>query len=147
MTALAQDRKADQYGTPDQPAPSIISLPVKSTAGTIYNGSIVCTDATGYAVKGSTATGLKAWGVCSKQTVAGASNGAVSVPVQVGAFAFANSGTDPVAQADVGNLVYIEDDQTIAKTNGGATRSAAGRLLGLSASGQAYVLVGAAALP
>lgn len=43
-------------------------------------------------------------------------------------FLVRNSATDPVAQANLGTQVFIQDNQTIAKTDGGGTRSLAGRL-------------------
>lgn len=45
-------------------------------------------------------------------------------------FLVANSAVDPVTQADFGAPVYIEDNQTIAKTDGAGSRSLAGRFMG-----------------
>lgn len=101
-------------------------------------GKIVCANAAGYAVEGSTATTLTALGL-AQATVdnsAGA-NGALTVEVKRGVFKFANSATDAVTQASVGKTVYIEDDETVAATDGGdpVTKSAAGKCLGVEADG------------
>ena len=45
-------------------------------------------------------------------------------------FLVRNSTVDPVTQADFGIQVYVEDNQTIAKTDGAGTRSLAGRFMG-----------------
>ena len=39
---------------------------------------------------------------------------------------------DAIAQADVGKVCFIVDDQTVAKTNGGNTRSPAGIVDGMA---------------
>lgn len=41
-----------------------------------------------------------------------------------------NSSADPVTQAELGKQIYIEDNQTVAKTDGAGTRSVAGRFMG-----------------
>lgn len=121
----------------------------QKTATTLYVGGIVCTDATGFAVPGATASGLKIMGVLTSNqpwlspansfTNSGAS-GSQRLNVLQGTFAFKNSGTDPVAQADVGATVYIEDDETIAKTASG--KSAAGRFIELDpVTGECWVTV------
>ena len=51
------------------------------------------------------------------------------------AFKFANAAADLVTQAELGKSCYIVEDQTVAKTNGGATRSVAGKVLGVEADG------------
>ena len=106
----------------------------------IYQGAIVMIDA-GYAKPGATAASKVAAGVAEFQAdnTAG-SNGAIRVRVRSGIFKFLNSGTDALAQADVGNVCYIEDDQTVSKTATGKT--AAGRLLGLDTDGQCIVQMG-----
>ena len=45
--------------------------------------------------------------------------GALSLEYRMGSFRFANSAAaDQVAQADVGRVCFILDDQTVAKTDG-----------------------------
>ena len=53
-----------------------------------------------------------------------------------GCFRFANSvAADLIALADIGADCFIVDDQTVAKTNGGATRSIAGKIRDVDADG------------
>lgn len=114
----------------------LISVPVAAGA-VIYAGALVVADANGYAAPGSTATGLTALGR-SEQAVdnTGGSNGDKTVLVRRNkAFKFKNSGSDPVDQASLGKTCYIVDDETVAKTDGTGTRSAAGKVLGVESDG------------
>ena len=100
-------------------------------------GGIACRNATGYATPGATATTLKALGRF-EETVDNASgaDGAVTVPIKKGVFRFANSAAaDEITAADIGNDCYIVDDQTVAKTDGTATRSIAGKVYDVDAQG------------
>lgn len=93
--------------------------------------------ATGYAEAASTATTLTALGRAEEtvDNTAGAA-GAKTVRVRRNkAFKFANAAADLVTQAELGKSCYIVDDQTVAKTNGGTTRSVAGKVLGVEADG------------
>lgn len=114
-----------------------------ATATTIYLGSFVMANAGGYAVPGATATGQFALGVATKKVVNSGANGAEKVPYEVGDFEF-TSGTagDALTIANVGAQVWIIDDDTVGATNGGATRSVAGILVGLSTAGKPIVRVG-----
>lgn len=128
--ALTADRN-----TPKSDA-ELIEVPVAAGAK-IYAGSIVVANASGYAAPGSTATGLTYLGRAEEQVdnSAGA-NGAKTVLVaRKQAFRFANSGTDAVTQASLGKACYIEDDETVAATNGTGTRSAAGIVVGIDSDG------------
>lgn len=113
----------------------ILKLPVKANTK-VYGGSFVVIDA-GYAAPGRTATGLIAAGKAEKTVDnTGGAAGALVIEVRRGCHKWLNSSAgDLIAQADVGKLVYIVDDQTVAKTDGGATRSAAGRVLQVDADG------------
>lgn len=114
----------------------LIAVPV-ATAVKIYGGALVAANAAGYATPGATATTLTYLGRAESQVdnTAGA-NGAKTVNVRRGkAFKFKNSGADAVTQAELGKVCYIVDDETVAKTNGTATRSAAGIVLGVESDG------------
>jgi hypothetical protein len=118
----------------------VINPPV-AAATKIEMGKLVCANATGYAVEGSTATTLTALGR-SEETVdnsAGA-DGDLKVQVRKGCFKFKNSATNAVTQASLGKTVYIEDDETVAKDAGG-TKSAAGTMKELDDDG-VWVQVG-----
>jgi hypothetical protein len=104
----------------------------------IFGGTIVCLNASGLAVPGSTSTTLKAVGQAeaTADNSAGAAS-ALSVNVERdGWYRFANSAAgDQIALADVGADCFIVDDQTVAKTNGGSTRSVAGVIRDVDAQG------------
>lgn len=97
----------------------------------IPSGVIVCLNAAGNLVNGSTSATL----VCVGVSVARYDNstgaaGAIKGEADRGVWGpFANSAAaDQVALADIGNDCFIVDNQTVAKTNGGATRSVAGKV-------------------
>lgn len=108
-----------------------------AAATRIYAGTIVVANAAGYAVPGSTATGLAYLGRAEEavDNSAGVDGGQVVTVRRGQAFKFANSGTDAVTQASFGRLAYIVDDQTVAATSGTNTRSAAGIVVGIDADG------------
>lgn len=102
-----------------------------------YAGSLVCRDASGRATPGAVATTLLGVGVAEKtvDNVGGAA-GAVSVPIKKGIFRFANSAAgDAIAAADIGASCYVVDDQTVAKTHATNTRSVAGKIFDVDATG------------
>lgn len=85
-------------------------------------------NAAGYLTKGATATGCVGVGR-AEATVDNTAGGvgALSVEFRLGTFLFANSAAgDLITIADVGKVCFIVDDQTVAKTDGTATRSRAG---------------------
>ena len=64
--------------------------------------------------------------------------------IRQGVFKFENSSAgDAIAIAEIGDDCYIVDDQTVAKTNGGSTRSVAGKVIDVVSDG-VFVLVGLA---
>ncbi len=130
MSALTQDRntvRRDGWN---------ISLPV-AAAKKIYAGSLVARDANGDATPGATATTLLGIGRAEEYVDnSGGAAGGKTVNVSKGVFLFVNSeGADLIARADIGNACYIVDDQTVAKTDGTATRSIAGKVLDVDADG------------
>jgi predicted RecA/RadA family phage recombinase len=112
---------------------NVFDFPVKA-ATTCIQGGIAVLDA-GYAAPGRTATTLIAVGLFV-ETVTAVAAGDAKARVEAGIFKFANSSAgDLIAQANVGADCYIVDDQTVALTNGGATRSRAGKVVGVDADG------------
>jgi len=121
MTALTAPR-------PIQQIPGILfNYPVKADK-VIHKGAIVCLDSTGYAVPAATATGLLAVGFARDSADStGLASGAITVEVEEAIVGMANSGGgDTIAFTELGELVYLVDDQTVAKTSAGGTRSVAG---------------------
>lgn len=130
MAALTADRNTPYRSGED------FSFPVAASTK-IYAGALVCINSSNLAVNGATATGLKTVGVAQAlaDNSAGAAS-AISVSVRRGVFCFANSASgDAIALADVGATCYVVDDQTVAKTDGTGTRSAAGIVRDVDADG------------
>jgi len=119
--------------TPTQSLGNQLALPV-AAATFIECGTIVCADGTTKLAKtGADTAGLVALGVAefdADNTNGGA--GDITVAVNRRVTTLANSAGDPVAQADLGNIVYVEDSSTVNKT-GGVHKVIAGVLVGLSA--------------
>ena len=130
MAALSADRN-----TPIRTAEDF-EFPVAAST-LIYAGSLVCINASSLATKGAVATTLKCVGIATERAdnSAGLAS-AIRVKVRRGCFRFANSSAaDLIALADIGADCFIVDDQTVAKTNGGATRSIAGKIRDVDADG------------
>lgn len=113
-----------------------VSLGVATTKK-IYAGSLVMRSATGYATPGAVATGCIGAGRAAEtvDNTLGA-DGAVSVLIDKGVYRFGNSAAgDAITVAEIGNICYIVDDATVAKTDNGGTRSIAGRIHDVDSSG------------
>jgi len=126
MVALTQDRDTQRRDG------DIFNLPVGAGA-TIFAGAIVMLNAAGYAVAGAAATGQ----VCAGRAEEPAANsagadGAVTVNVRSGVFKYAAA---DITIAHVGDTCFIVDDQTVSISDGVATRSAAGVVVGVEADG------------
>ncbi len=133
MTALTKDRNTpkrsgDNYNDP-------VAAGVKCFAG-----GIAVLNATGYAAPGTTATGLVARGIFQDyaDNSAGA-DGDLSVDIEPEIARLENDGS--ITRANIGDTAYIVDDQTVAATDGGGTRSAAGEIKDVDADG-VWVQVG-----
>jgi hypothetical protein len=136
MGALTKDRNtpAREGGTFDLPA---------LAAAKVYAGGLAVLDADGWCKPAVTALALTAIGrfEAGADNTDGA-NGALNFRVRSGRFRWANSeGGDEITQAEIGDACYIVDDQTVAKTDGGGTRSRAGVITDVDAQG-VWVLTG-----
>lgn len=131
MAALTADRNTVSREGTD------FEFPV-AAATKLFAGSIVGFNAgAANASKGVTSTTFKTAGVAVEQAdnSAGAA-GDVRVKVRRGTWRFANSAAgDAITLADIGSDCYVVDDQTVAKTNGTNTRSVAGKVRDVDASG------------
>lgn len=139
MATLTADRYVTRY---DDVATGTHGGTLKAAAK-IFKGGLVVRDASGYLIKGSTATTLIPMGV-AQETVDNTSgaNGDKSATLATGAFEFENSTAgDLIGLTEIGVDVWIVDDQTVAKTNGGATRSRAGKCVGVTSAGKVIVRV------
>lgn len=129
MTALTAGRDTKRR-TGDR-----LSLPM--SASKIFEGSIVCLGADGYATKGAVATTLRAAGRAASSVDNSAGNaGDLNIDVDRGIFKFENSAAaDEITLADYGKDVYIVDDQTVGLTSDTGARSIAGKVRGVDADG------------
>ena len=101
MAALTNVRDTSELGG------KYIALPVKG-ATTIYQGSIVAIDATGYAIPGKKATGLKAAGRAEETVENKGGDGEAVIRVARGVFIFENSTSGKITAAEVLGPCYIE---------------------------------------
>jgi hypothetical protein len=109
MTALTQDR--------DTPYREGVELDYDVAADAkIYAGGMVCKNASGYAVPGADTASFVFLGVARQRVDnTGGSDGDKKVVVRrTGIHRFAASG---MAITDIGEQVYISDDQTVAKSS------------------------------
>lgn len=129
MAAATADRNTPTRSGKDFVFPLNAAKKAYAGAIAVLNGA--------YVEPGTTALNLRAAGIF-QETVdnsAGAA-GAVSVKVARGVYRLGNSSAgDAITLADVGNDCYVVDDQTVAKTNGGNTRSVAGKVRDVDAVG------------
>lgn len=127
--ALAADRNTPMMDG------ELLSLPL--AASKVYAGSIAAVNSSGYVTKGAASTTLKYIGRFEEQVDNSAGNaGDKSAKVRRSqAFKWKNSGTSAIVQADLGNVCYIEDDQTVSKTDQAGTLSAAGVIVGVETDG------------
>lgn len=128
MTALTDNRNTQQR-IGDQIAGLL------GATQTIFAGALIMRNAAGQLIKGATATG--SFGVGRAEDMATSTTADVTpLRVGLGTFAYANSSAgDLIAIADIGTVCFIVDDQTVAKTNGTNTRSPAGVVVNVDASG------------
>ncbi|WP_126977461.1 hypothetical protein [Frigidibacter oleivorans] len=124
MAALTANRNTPQLLDP-APAPR---RGLAAAGAMIFAGAMVMRNAAGTLVKGSTATGLVGAGRAEELVDNSAgSAGDAYVVYAPGVFRYANSaGADEITAADIGNVCYAVDDQTVAKTHATNTRSPAG---------------------
>jgi len=114
----------------------VVAVPMGANAK-IFAGALTVANATGYAAPGSTATTLTYLGRAEEyKDNTGGADGAMTILVRrKKAFKWKNAAADLVTQAELGKTCYIVDDETVAKTNGGNTRSAAGKVVGIESDG------------
>ena len=115
----------------------ILEQPVGANSR-VFAGALLMRNAAGFIVAGRTATG--AFGVGVAEQIAdntGGAAGAINARYRTFVTArFRNSTAgDLIVQADVGLRAWIVDDDQVARTNGGATRSPAGIIMAVETAG------------
>lgn len=123
MTALAADRP-----TPYREEKRF-SFPC-AAAKTFFHGAIVFLDASGNAEPATAATGKKAAGRCNKYLVSTIA-AAERIEVEAGCFRYANGSS--ITKANIGQLCYADDDQTVVLSPVG--RSAVGKIVDVDTYG------------
>jgi hypothetical protein len=146
MTALSADfpRASSPEATTRR-----LSVPV-AAATTIYMGALVATliGGSGYATNATADNTYRVLGVAAANatntTAAGyGAAGDINVEVERGVFPFANSATtDEVTAADVGEICYVADNNTVARTSNGGLRPVAGYVSRIE-GGKVWVEIGA----
>lgn len=113
-------------------------LSLAAAAGVVlFAGAMAALDGGGFATPGATAINLRGMGRV-KETVDNSTGtpGDVTVEIEKGIFRFGNlGGPDGITAADIGNDCYMVDDQTVARNDGGLTRSVAGTVFDVDAQG------------
>ena len=141
MTALTADRDCRRREGLEYKLPA--------EAGAVgYAGGLAALNASGNVVSGSTATGLQGIGRFQYAfNNSGAAAGAVLAHINTGIFNFNNAASSPdlITAAMTGQIAWIVDDNTVAATNGGGTRSPAGVIDGVDSLG-VWIRMGTQAL-
>jgi len=134
--AVTKDQLIYRYGTKDGHQSTYQPI---AASQTIYNGTIALT-ASGYAKSAaSVASTDTCWGLfnglldgtptTSSPIVTGTTNGSHTIGIDTGTFWLTpGSSGDALTQADVGATVYVIDEVTVGKTDGGGSRPVAGVL-------------------
>lgn len=121
MTALIADRNTPQSLGDNRVGKA-------AAAVMIYAGALLIRNAAGFLLPGTTATGNIGVGRAHEQidNTTGA-DGDLDVRFDPGIHRFENSAAaDLITFAEIGDVAYVVDDQTVAKTDATATRSPAG---------------------
>lgn len=128
--ALTSDRNTPVRGG------NLFSFSVAASS-VIYAGSMVALNSSGYAVAPSEITGLTLVGRAEEQVDNSSGlDGAVGILVRAGIYRWGNSAAaDAITRAEIGQACYAVDGGTVAKTNGGGTRSPAGIVVDVDATG------------
>ncbi len=121
----------------------LMPIPLAALA-LVLQGTFAVVDANGYAVASANVGGadqscVGIWDNSAENT--GANGDVVACVRRKQQFLVHNSATDPVTQSDLGATVFIEDNQTIAKTDGAGTRSLGGYFMGFDVQNPEFVWV------
>lgn len=129
MTAAVQDVKSDKLSTEDFPDTPLLHGLAEANV-LIYGGTMVGSDAAGFAVPASDARCRIVWGRAERQINNLSSNapfgaqGAQSVQIRKGPFYQNQDGS--ITQANIGQNCYAVDDNTVSLSDAGGTRPFAG---------------------
>lgn len=116
MAALTTERDTSEIAN----GAKRIKLPVKGKT-TIFQGAIVAIGADGYAVPASKLADLTVAGRAEETVANTGADGAESILVARGVFIYENSASGKLDATHVLKPCYIEDDQTVSKTDTGSS--------------------------
>ncbi len=136
MTAITKPRNTKQMQ--GYPLPGVMSYPV--AAGEVLYQGTLCMLKAGFLYDGAITTGAQGVGMVDPNQPdidnSAGDDGDEVANVIPGVQQWANSANaDLIAQDDVGKLCYIVDNQTVGLTDGTASRSIAGTIVGVDSSG------------
>ncbi len=102
------------------------------TGTVIYAGAMVAINGSGYAVNAADATGLRVIGR-AEQTVNATyyDSGDLVVPVSYGCFGWENAGD--IGDADIGDIAFVVDNQTVSQATNGTYHIIAGMIRNVDA--------------
>lgn len=142
MTALAAERD-----TPKRSTETPYAFKQKGNTK-VYNGSLVGIGTDGYARPAADTAGMFVPGRANA-TVDGTSAGPyglladddarLMIQAEPGIFSFATSGGSAITQAQVGELAYVLDDQTVVQAAGTANNVIAGRVVGYDSASAVWI--------
>jgi len=135
--------KTEQAIVTEMRCGSLIPVPLAALA-LVLQGTFAVVDANGFAVASADVGGadqscIGIWDHSAEN--AGADGDVWACARRKQQFLVRNSTSDPVTQADLGAAVFIEDNQTIAKTDGTDTRSLCGYFMGFDLEYPEFVWV------
>jgi hypothetical protein len=131
--ALSSSRNTSEYATPRR-----VTIPVEAST-TIYLGSMVGVNAAGNAVPATSALRVVGRaesvfrGIPGADAINTGAAGAIKIEVLVGCFSWAINASD-ITQANIDQLCYAVDDQTVSSSNSAGARPVAGRIVALDPS-------------
>lgn len=133
MTALNKNRDTERQAT--APIPEVLSLPVKGSVEIFVGALVGLKD--GYLVPASADEDIRIVGRAEEHVdTTGLANGDKSINVRQGVFKWGNSGGgQAIAVANVGEICFAKDDQTVQLYSGTDTLPIAGVVVGLDTDG------------
>ena len=130
MADITKERKASKLGTIGV-LPEFTFAKAENVAAStkILAGALVAVDSSGNLVSAGVAGAVRVVGVSeqSKDNTGGSAGDLTVTSVRTGCFAFANSSAgDAIARANIGQICYVVDNQTVALTSNSGARIPAG---------------------
>ena len=140
MTALAQDRNTQRRYVERILADN---APIAANK-TVWNGSLVASDATGALNPAADTAGLTVLGVAQRRMINSTGAAATVIPpakVAAGVFKFATTGANALTAADIGKNACVLDDQTVVRAAGTTNSIVAGTVDSIDPDGGIWVKV------